>query len=105
MSPPEAPEHSMITSHPSTAMSSPQQELDDLFAFLARIQNEPELREPLNWVMTAREVSELAVQWGHQFRPETLIDLFQRCNEVPYARIGLMDEKLIRVHLRRQSLI
>ena len=99
----------MSTSHPATTLPSPPQEppqeLEDLFAFLARIQREPDLREQLNWVMTAREVSDLAVQWGHHFRPETLIDLFQRCNEVPYARIGLMDEKLIRVHLRRQSLV
>ena len=99
----------MSTSHPATTLPSPpqepSQELEDLFAFLARIQREPDLREQLNWVMTAREVSDLAVQWGHHFRPETLIKLFQRCNEVPYARIGLMDEKLIRVHLCRQSLV
>jgi hypothetical protein len=33
-----------------------------------------------------------------------LIAVFEQCNEVPYAREGLMDEKLIRVHLRRASL-
>ena len=37
--------------------------------------------------------------------PETLISVFERCNETPYAREGLMDEKLIRVYLRRESLL
>jgi hypothetical protein len=41
---------------------------------------------------------------GQPFRPETLIELFQRCDELPHARVGLMDEKLIRVYLRRASL-
>jgi hypothetical protein len=31
--------------------------------------------------------------------------LFERCNEAPIARFGLMDEKLIRVYLRRESLL
>jgi hypothetical protein len=80
-------------------------ELERLFAFLGRIQSEPDLRDKLNWVQTAGEVSELASAAGQAFRPETLVDLFQRCNETPYARTGLMDEKLIRVFLRRDSLL
>jgi hypothetical protein len=79
-------------------------ELDQLFSFLARIQQEPELRDQLNLVQTATEVSEIGRQAGHSFRPETLISVFERCNEAPFARAGLMDEKLIRVYLRRESL-
>jgi len=30
--------------------------------------------------------------------------LFERCNEAPLTRQGLMDEKLIRVYLQRQRL-
>ena len=80
-------------------------ELDPLFAFLARIQQEPELREQLNLVQTAEEVSGIARMAGHSFRPETLISVFQLCNEQPFAREGLMDEKLIRVYLRRESIL
>ena len=36
---------------------------------------------------------------------EATVALLQRCNETPYARTGLMDEKLIRVFLRRTSLL
>ena len=79
-------------------------ELDQLFTFLARIQKEPTLREQLNQVQTALEVSEIARLAGHSFLPETLIAVFERCNEQPYAREGLMDEKLIRVYLRRESI-
>lgn len=79
-------------------------ELDQLFAFLARIQKEPPLREQLNQVQTALEVSEIARLNGQAFSPETLIEVFERCNEQPYAREGLMDEKLIRVYLRRESI-
>ena len=79
-------------------------ELDRLFAFLARIQAEPQLRERINWMQTAREVSELAAAEGQGFRPETLIALLQRCNESISTRLGLMDEKLIRVYLRRDAL-
>ena len=79
-------------------------ELDQLFSFLGRIQREPALREQLNWMQTAAEVSELAAGSGHSFQPETLLELFRRCDEVPHARVGLMDEKLIRVYLRRESL-
>ena len=79
-------------------------ELDALFSFLARIQQEPPLREQLNQVQTAQEVSEIARLSGQSFTAETLIAVFQQCNEQPYAREGLMDEKLIRVHLRRESI-
>jgi hypothetical protein len=81
------------------------EELERLFAFLGRIQAEPELREQINWMQTAGEVSELAAASGQAFRPETLVALLQRCQEAPYARTGLMDEKLIRVYLRRASLL
>ncbi len=79
-------------------------ELDQLIAFLARIQQEPPLRAQLNLVQTAMEVSEIAKAGGQSFRAETLIKVFELCNEQPYAREGLMDEKLIRVYLRRESL-
>jgi hypothetical protein len=79
-------------------------ELDQLIAFLARIQQEPPLREQLNLVQTAMEVSDIAKAGGQSFRAETLIKVFELCNEQPYAREGLMDEKLIRVYLRRESL-
>lgn len=78
-------------------------ELDQLFAFLARIQQEPPLRDQLNQVQTAQEVSEIARLSGHSFSADTLMAVFERCNEQPFAREGLMDEKLIRVHLRRES--
>ena len=58
-------------------------ELDRLFSFLGRIQHDAELREQLNWMQTASEVSDLAASLGQPFRPETLIELFQRCDEVP----------------------
>jgi hypothetical protein len=79
-------------------------EREQLFAFLARIQQEPELREQLNRVQTASEVSDIARLAGHSFRPDSLISVFHLCNEQPFAREGLMDEKLIRVFLRRDSL-
>jgi hypothetical protein len=80
-------------------------ELERLFAFLGRIQAEPELREQINWMQTALEVSELAAAEGQPFRPETLIALLQRAQEAPSSRVGLMDEKLIRIYLRRDSLL
>lgn len=80
------------------------EERDQLFAFLGRIQQEPALRDQLNEVQTAAEVSAIAELAGHLFRPETLITVFERCHEQPYAREGLMDEKLIRVYLRRDSI-
>ena len=89
---------------PSAAADADQRELERLFAFLGRIQAEPELREQINWMQTALEVSELAAAEGQPFRPETLIALLQRAQEAPSSRVGLMDEKLIRVYLRRESL-
>jgi len=80
-------------------------ELDQLFSFLGRIQQEPPLREQLNLIQTAMEVSDIAKAGGQNFRAETLIKVFELCNELPYARAGLMDEKLIRVYLRRESLL
>jgi hypothetical protein len=103
-----------VTSSPASpaepgmaAASDPaeRQELEQLFAFLGRIQAEPALREQINWMQTALEVSELATAEGQPFRPETLIALLQRAQETPNARVGLMDEKLIRVYLRRESLL
>ena len=81
------------------------EELDRLFSFLGQIQQNEKLREQLNWIQTVPEVSELAASLGHTFRAETLVKLLQRCNETPYARTGLMDEKLIRLFLRRESLL
>jgi len=76
-----------------------------VFDFLARIQTDPDLRAQLNEVCTADEVSAIATQRGSTFSPATLLELFERCNEAPIARFGLMDEKLIRVYLRRESLL
>jgi tryptophan synthase alpha chain len=88
-----------------SAADADQRELERLFAFLGRIQAEPELREQINWMQTALEVSELAAAEGQPFRPETLIALLQRAQEAPSSRVGLMDEKLIRIYLRRDSLL
>lgn len=79
-------------------------EQERLFAFLGRIQAEPDLREKINWMQTAQEVSDLAAAEGQPFGAEILINLLQRCNEATSARLGLMDEKLIRLYLRRDSL-
>jgi len=76
-----------------------------LFDFLAQIQTDPELRAQLNEVCTADEVSAIAADRGYSVEPGTLLELFERCNEAPVARSGLMDEKLIRVYLRRESLL
>ena len=76
-----------------------------LFDFLAQIQTDAELRAQLNEVCTADEVSAIAADRGYSFEPATLLELFERCNEAPIARSGLMDEKLIRVYLRRASLL
>lgn len=80
------------------------QDTDDVFAFLALIEADRELREALNHVETAEEVAQLAQQRGHGFPSAALLDLLNRCNEAPKARLGLMDEKLIRVHLKREQL-
>ena len=79
--------------------------LRPVFDFLAQIQSDPELRSALNEVCTADEVSAIAADRGYRFEPATLLELFERCNEAPMARSGLMDEKLIRVYLRRESLL
>ena len=76
-----------------------------MFDFLARIQSDPDLRAQLNEVCTADEVSAIAAQHGSRVAGATLLELFERCNEAPIARFGLMDEKLIRVYLRRESLL
>jgi hypothetical protein len=91
--------------HGAGSDTADRQELERLFAFLGRIQTEPELREQINWMQTALEVSELAKAEGQPFRPETLLAVLQRAQEAPSARLGLMDEKLIRVYLRRDSLL
>ncbi|QPN57633.1 Nif11-like leader peptide family natural product precursor [Synechococcus sp. CBW1107] len=80
------------------------QDSDDIFAFLARIDSDKELREALNLVESAEQVAELARERGHHFSAAALLELFSRCNEAPRARLGLMDEKLIRVHLKRDQL-
>lgn len=77
----------------------------DVFDFLARIQADPELRERLNLVETSEQVAELARGYGHGFSAAELVELLERCNEAPKARLGLMDEKLIRVWLRRSHLV
>ncbi len=78
--------------------------LDAVFAFLGEIQADTQLRASLNEVCTADEVAAIAAQRGFSFTPATLLELFQRCNEAPVARSGLMDEKLIRVYLQRAAL-
>jgi hypothetical protein len=80
------------------------QDRDDVFAFLAQINSDRELRDALNLVESAEEVAQLAQERGHSFSATALVELFSRCNEAPRARIGLMDEKLIRVHLKRDQL-
>jgi hypothetical protein len=81
------------------------QDRDEVFRFLARIEQDPELRERLNLIETADEVAALASDYDHVFDPATLLALFERCNEAPRARAGLMDEKLIRVFLQRDHLL
>ena len=76
-----------------------------MFEFLAQIQSDAALREALNEVCTADEVSAIAAGRGYSVPPATLLELFERCNEAPIARSGLMDEKLIRVYLRRDALV
>ncbi|MGB5240237.1 MAG: Nif11-like leader peptide family natural product precursor [Prochlorococcaceae cyanobacterium] len=80
------------------------QDIEDVFAFLARIDVEPGLREALNLIETAEQVEELAAGHGHRVSAATLLELFERCQEAPRARPGLMDEKLIRVFLQRDKL-
>ncbi|MCS5692760.1 hypothetical protein NZK33_12295 [Cyanobium sp. FGCU-6] len=95
-----------MTSGPSELIASaPRTELETLFAFLGRIRDDAGLREQINWMQTVLEVSELAGGQGQAFRPELLVAVLESCNEAPYAREGLMDEKLIRVHLRRDNFL
>ena len=51
-------------------------EQEALFAFLARIPEEPALRQQLNHVQTAGDVSQVAAAAGHTFSPEVLIAVF-----------------------------
>ena len=89
----------------TTAASSGQSdELETLFTFLGQIQQDPALRDQLNEVITAPDVVAIAADQGFGFQASTLLGLFERCNEAPLARQGLMDEKLIRVYLQRQRL-
>jgi hypothetical protein len=95
-----------MTSGPSEMITSaPRTELEALFAFLGRIRDDAALRAQINWMQTVLEVSELAGQQGQSFRPELLVAVLESCNETPWAREGLMDEKLIRVHLRRDQFL
>ncbi|MCP9816743.1 Nif11-like leader peptide family natural product precursor [Vulcanococcus limneticus] len=80
-------------------------QLEAVFAFLGLIQGDADLRARLNEVCTADEVEAIAAERGYSVPAATLLELFERCNEAPIARSGLMDEKLIRVWLRRQSLV
>lgn len=80
------------------------QDIDDVFDFLARIGSDEELREALNLLETAEDVAQLAKERGHRVSASTLLELFERCQEAPRARPGLMDEKLIRVFLQRDKL-
>jgi hypothetical protein len=79
--------------------------LEAVFAFLGQIQSDPALRAELNEVCTADEVEAIAAARGYAVPAATLLELFERCQEAPVARSGLMDEKLIRVYLRRHSLV
>ena len=79
-------------------------ELETLFTFLGRIQQDAALRGLLNEVITAPDVVAIAADQGFSFQASSLLSLFERCNEAPLARQGLMDEKLIRVYLQRQRL-
>lgn len=80
-------------------------ELEALFAFLGCIQQDHSLRDLLNEVITAPDVVAIAADRGVVFQASTLLGLFERCNEAPLARQGLMDEKLIRVYLQRERLL
>ena len=88
----------------TAAGSSQPDELESLFTFLGQIQQDGALRDQLNEVITAPDVVAIAADQGFSFQASTLLGLFERCNEAPLARQGLMDEKLIRVYLQRQRL-
>ncbi len=87
-----------------SAASAHSDELESLFTFLGQIQQDSALRDQLNEVITAPDVVAIAADQGFSFQASTLLGLFERCNEAPLARQGLMDEKLIRVYLQRQRL-
>jgi hypothetical protein len=88
----------------TAAASGQSDEIESLFTFLGQIQQDGALRDLLNEVITAPDVVAIAAEQGFNFQVSTLLGLFQRCNEAPLARQGLMDEKLIRVFLQRQRL-
>ena len=88
----------------AAAASAQSDELESLFTFLGQIQQDSALRDQLNEVITAPDVVAIAADQGFSFQASTLLGLFERCNEAPLARQGLMDEKLIRVYLQRQRL-
>ncbi len=89
----------------NTSASAQAGELDALFSFLGHIQQDQSLRDLLNDVITAPDVVAIAADRGVVFQASTLLGLFERCNEAPLARQGLMDEKLIRVYLQRERLL
>ena len=89
----------------SASASAQAGELDALFSFLGHIQQDQALRDLLNEVITAPDVVAIAADRGVVFQASTLLGLFERCNEAPLARQGLMDEKLIRVYLQRERLL
>lgn len=88
----------------AAAASAQSDELESLFSFLGQIQQDGALRDLLNDVISAPDVVDIAADQGFNFQASTLLGLFERCNEAPLARQGLMDEKLIRVYLQRQRL-
>ena len=88
----------------AAAASAQSHELESLFTFLGQIQQDGALRDLLNDVISAPDVVAIAADQGFSFQASTLLGLFERCNEAPLARQGLMDEKLIRVYLQRQRL-
>ena len=88
----------------AAAASAQSDELECIFTFLGQIQQDGALRDLLNDVISAPDVVAIAANQGFNFQASTLLGLFERCNEAPLARQGLMDEKLIRVYLQRQRL-
>ena len=88
----------------AAATSGQSDELESLFTFLGQIQQDGSLRDLLNEIITAPDVVAIAAEQGFSFQASTLLGMFERCNEAPLARQGLMDEKLIRVYLQRQRL-
>lgn len=89
----------------NTSSNTSASELDALFSFLSCIQQDQSLRDLLNDVISAPDVVAIAADRGFVFQASTLLGLFERCNEAPLARQGLMDEKLIRVYLQQERLL